>query len=275
MSDFFSNTSSDDKQLLLSSDSTSSLNEKNKTSSSSNNLNDFKKDNEKLIQFQPNNIKHTSLAMTLAFCVIFCLIILAIILGVEFKIYGQKPLVEGSNHGKGKIGIVCPNGTLFEGHSVENEYGCCPHYDFTCADDETCSELRNYNTILIDKKSKCDDLLGLLSCSPMSPYVHYFAPDISLHSDRQNINVCDKYCSELYKYCSDSKFDCSIFNDFPHRHCKKKVSNLYSNANSFCVDGLYLNVTDDHNHCFSSSKHFKNVNRYILISIVLVLIFNN
>ncbi|KAJ6234737.1 folate receptor family protein [Anaeramoeba flamelloides] len=174
-----------------------------------------------------------------------------------------------NHHGIGKLGIKCPNNTAFHTVSIDNSFGCCSFFEYTCARSPTCSEKKNYNSILNGRSNKCDNQLGLLSCAPLSPYVNYFAPNIQIGDHWQNINICDSFCENIYESCLLAKFDCSFFNSFPHHHCGKRVDVIYPDAYTFCQKALYVNVSSELENCFSSAKSFQ-ISRNLIVFILLL-----
>ncbi|KAJ3448956.1 folate receptor family protein [Anaeramoeba flamelloides] len=194
-----------------------------------------------------------------------------VIAGILLMVNRDQRSSSGDHHGIGKLGIKCPNNTDFNRYSIANSFGCCSFFSYTCGRSPTCTEKRDYNSILSGRSTSCDDQLGLLSCSPLSPYVEYFAPRIRVGDDRQNINICRQFCEDLFHSCSSAEFDCSFYNPFPHHNCGSRVDVIYSDSLSFCKNALFLNVSSDFDHCFSPAKklHFS----YIQLSFLLALLF--
>ncbi|KAJ6238643.1 folate receptor family protein [Anaeramoeba flamelloides] len=186
---------------------------------------------------------------------LFSLIFLVgvITFAIVFTINDDDPDSIGSNHGIGKEGIKCPNRAYYIDKSEKNTYGCCDYYKYSCSNEDTCTKRMDYNRIVNQIDGKCDNLLGLLSCSPMSPYVNSFAQNIDLGKTHQNISICEDFCDHIYSACKSKKFDCTDFNKFPHQNCGKEVSIAYHNAKDFCEKGLFIQLSKDNDHCFSDS----------------------
>ncbi|KAJ6253576.1 serine/threonine-protein kinase fhke-related [Anaeramoeba flamelloides] len=170
------------------------------------------------------------------------LLISGVIAGIYLMVNRDQRSSLDDHHGIGKLGIKCPNNTDFNRYSIANSFGCCSFFSYTCGRSPTCTQKRDYNSILSGRSTSCDDQLGLLSCSPLSPYVDYFAPGIRVGDDRQNINICSQFCEDLFHSCSSAEFDCSFYNPFPHHNCGSRVDVIYSDSLSFCKNALLLSV---------------------------------
>ncbi|KAJ3441854.1 folate receptor family protein [Anaeramoeba flamelloides] len=203
--------------------------------------------------------KKKHLNISIGFILIFILVI--VLVSVDFGDSNENPM-DGEHHGKGSPGLPCPPSEYYLDKTAEREVLCCDWYDNTCGKDigsgsDVCQFKRNYNEILNDKSSKCTDYLGLISCAPVSPYANYFAPNISMGSNYQQMDICDTFCDTVYEECKSAILSCYLWNTFPDQHCNEKVEDHYSDGKSFCEGVILLNYTTDHDHCFGPAGIFK------------------
>ncbi|KAJ3427669.1 folate receptor family protein [Anaeramoeba flamelloides] len=204
---------------------------------------------------------------------LFSLIFLVgvITFAIVFTINDDDAGVIGTNDESDKSGLKCPSRPYYVDKSEKNTYGCCDRYKYSCSNDKTCTKRMNYNKIINQIDGECNELLDLLSCSPISPDVNTFAIDIDLGKTYQNISICEGFCDNIYSACKYKKFDCTDSNEFPHQNCNKEVSKVYPNSKDFCEDGLFIKLSTDKDHCFSSSG--LKIPSFVLIYLVLVFFF--
>ncbi|KAJ3432262.1 folate receptor family protein [Anaeramoeba flamelloides] len=242
-------------------------------SPSSSDSESIKKRRKKLRKRQRRNRRYT------IFAVVVVIIIIVIISSVESE-DKNKNTTDGKHHGTGSPGLTCPPSEYYLNKTANNNLGCCEWYDYTCGEESSdtennesiCSDKKNYNEILSNQTSQCNDYLGLISCGPLSPYVNYFAPDISVGSDHQKMEICDTFCDTVYQECKSATFDCSFWNSFPHQHCNEKVSDYYSDGKSFCKDAIFLEYSTDHDNCFAPAGIFK-ANIFLMMLTICFLTF--
>ncbi|KAJ6232706.1 folate receptor family protein [Anaeramoeba flamelloides] len=211
--------------------------------------------------------KHRNI--TIGFILIFILVI--VLVSIDFGDSNENPM-DGEHHGKGSPGLPCPPSEYYLDKTAEREVLCCDWYDNTCGKDigsgsDVCRFKRDYNEILNDKSSKCTDYLGLISCAPVSPYANYFAPNISIGSNYQQMDICDTFCDTVYEECKSALLSCYLWNSFPDQHCNEKVEDHYSDGKSFCEGVILLNYTTDHDHCFGPAGIFKS-NIFLMMFII-------
>ncbi|KAJ5074439.1 folate receptor family protein [Anaeramoeba ignava] len=181
-------------------------------------------------------------------------------------------------HGNGRASLTCPVRGYYYDVSRPNTKTCCTFYDYSCGKDTICDVLYvDYSNLFIDKSVKCTDSLGLLSCSVMSPWVNWFAPEINVGDVPQNLNVCQSFCDQIFDDCHDASFDCSSFNPFPtdQSWCPdKKVSSIFpSNSTDFCIQVLKVTVSTDFTACFNSGN-FLSFNFFLVFFALVFLVLS-
>ncbi|KAJ3432261.1 folate receptor family protein [Anaeramoeba flamelloides] len=210
----------------------------------------------------------------------FIILIIILVIYLKDNVGGNQDMTDGQNHGTGSPGLTCPPSKYYLNKTDNNNLGCCNWYDYTCGKEYSdndndlgiCSDKKNYNEILNNQTSQCNNYLGLISCGPLSPYVNYFAPDISVGSDHQKMEICDTFCDTVYQECKSATFDCSFWNSFPHQHCNEQVGDHYSDGKSFCKDAIFLEYSTDHDNCFAPAGIFK-ANIFLMMLTICFLTF--
>ncbi|KAJ5070152.1 folate receptor family protein [Anaeramoeba ignava] len=211
--------------------------------------------------------------------VVIAIVILIIVISVVVAVKKKKSNTKYPYYGSGEQGEVCPYRAYYYSTSQYNSFSYCSNYDYTCTRNNLVKEnSTNYNLIFTTTPDSCYQDLEALTCVPMSPYVNYFAPQITLGQTDQQITICDFYCDTVYSDCKDAYFDCSSSNPFPHQHCNEAVGSIYHDSQSFCQQVLYLSVSSDKQHCFASfalsiSPNFTNLILTVLFSILFSFFF--